>query len=319
MSELGLDDVRRARTRIEGLIRRTPLMQHPLLSAETRLDIHVKHENHNPTGAFKVRGGLNLVAALSEEERGRGVITASTGNHGQSIAFASRHRGVSCTVAVPRGNNPDKNAAMRAFGATVVEHGKDFDEAREWVEAEAPGLGLRYVHSANEPLLIAGVGTYALEIFEDLPEPDVILVPVGGGSGACGCCLARTGMGKTTRVIGVQAVGADAFTRSWRGPQRVSMDHISTFAEGLATRYTFDLTFDILKRELDDVVTLTEQELEEGVRMALRTTHNLAEGAGAASLAAAVKLRDRLLGKTVVCVMSGGNMPAGVLTGILTR
>lgn len=319
MNAPALDDVRVARARIEQLIRRTPLMQHPLLSAETGLDLHVKHENHNPTGAFKVRGGLNLIGSLSDAERSSGVITASTGNHGQSIAFASQHAGVSCIVAVPRGNNPDKNAAMRAFGATLVEQGKDFDEAREWVEREAEARGLRYVHSANEPLLIAGVGTYALEIFEDIADPDVILVPIGGGSGACGCCIVRTGLGKKTRVIGVQAIEADAFTRSWRGPKRVSTDHAGTFAEGLATRFSFDLTFDILKRELDDIVTLTEAELEEGVRMALRTTHNLAEGAGAAALAAAMKLRDQLRGKKVVAVMSGGNMNTAVLRRILAQ
>lgn len=292
-------------------------MRHPLLAAESGLDVHVKHENHNPTGAFKVRGGINLVASLSNHERARGIISASTGNHGQSVAFAAQRAAVPCTVAVPRGNNPEKNAAIRAFGATVVEEGRDFDEAREWVEREAESRGLRYVHSANEPLLIAGVGTYALEIFDDLPDLDVILVPIGGGSGACGCCIARTGLGKKTQVIGVQAMQADAFTRSWRGPQRVSMERIGTFAEGLATRYTFDLTFDILKRELDDIVTLTEAELEDGVRMALRTTHNLAEGAGAASIAAAVKLRDQLHGKKVVCVMSGGNMNMEVLGRIL--
>jgi threonine dehydratase len=304
---------------LRGVIRATPLMRHPLLDAETGLDIHVKHENHNPTGAFKVRGGLNLVASLSDDERARGVISASTGNHGQSIAFASQRAGVSCIVAVPHGNNPEKNAAIRAFGAAVVEQGKDFDEAREWVEREAEVRGLRYVHSANEPLLIAGVGTYAFEIFEELPDPDVILVPIGGGSGACGCCIVRTGLGKKTRVIGVQAQEADAVARSWRGPQRVSMERIGTFAEGLATRYTFDLTFDILKRELDDIVTLTEAELEEGVRLALRTTHNLAEGAGAASLAAAMKLRNDLQGKKIVCVMSGGNINLEVLSRIITR
>jgi len=313
-----LADLYRAREVLHGVIPRTPLMSHPLLTAETGLDIHVKHENHNPTGAFKVRGGINLVASLSRDERERGVITASTGNHGQSVAFASQRARVPCTVAVPHGNNPDKNAAIRAFGATVVEHGKDFDEAREWVEHEAEARGLRYVHSANEPLLIAGVGTYALEIFEDFPDPDVLLVPIGGGSGACGCCIARTGLSKNTRVIGVQALEADAFSRSWRGPNRVSMEHASTFAEGLATRYSFDLTFEILKRELDDVVTLTEAELEEGVRLALRTTHNLAEGAGAASLAAAVKLRDQLAGKTTVCVMSGGNINIEVVKRILS-
>jgi threonine dehydratase len=312
-----LDDVYRARRRLDSQLRRTPLMRHPLLDAETGLEIHVKHENHNPTGAFKVRGGLNLVASLSPDERARGVISASTGNHGQSIAFASQRTRVPCTIAVPQGNNPDKNAAIRAFGATVVEHGRDFDDAREWVEHEAEARGLRYVHSANEPLLIAGVGSYAIEIFEDLPEPDVIFVPIGGGSGACGCCIARTGLGKRTRVIGVQADEADAFARSWRGPERVSMERIGTFAEGLATRYTFDLTFGILKGELDDIVTLTEAELEEGVRLALRTTHNLAEGAGGASLAAAVKLRDQLQGKKIVCVMSGGNMNMEVLRRIL--
>ena len=200
-----LDDVYRARARVDSVMRRTPQIRHPLLAAETGLDIHVKHENHNPTGAFKVRGGVNLVALLSDDERARGVITASTGNHGQSIAFASQRAGVPCTVAVPQGNNPEKNAAMRAFGATVVEQGKDFDEAREWVEREAVSRRLRYVHSANEPLLIAGVATYALEIFEDLPEPDIILVPIGGGSGASGCCIVRTALGKRTRVIGVQA------------------------------------------------------------------------------------------------------------------
>ena len=313
-----LDDVYHARTRVEEFLRRTPLIRHPLLAAETGLDIHVKHENHNPTGAFKVRGGVNLVASLSADERARGVISASTGNHGQSIAFASQRAGVACVVAVPRGNNPDKNEAMRALGATVIEQGKDFDEAREWVEREAVSRNLRYVHSANEPLLIAGVGTYALEIFEDLPDPDVILVPIGGGSGASGCCIVRTGLAKKTRVIGVQAIDADAFARSWHGPQRVSMERVGTFAEGLATRYTFDLTFDILKRELDDMVTVSEAELEEGVRLALRATHNLAEGAGAASLAAAIKLRDELQGKQVVCVMSGGNMNMDVLKRILS-
>jgi threonine dehydratase len=294
-------------------------MRHPLLDAETGLQIHVKHENHNPTGAFKVRGGLNLVASLDHVERSRGIITASTGNHGQSIAFAAQRAGISCIVAVPRGNNPDKNAAMLAFGASLVEKGKDFDDAREWVEREAIARGLRYVHSANEPLLIAGVGTYALEIFQALPDPDVILVPIGGGSGASGCGIVRTGLGRKTRIIGVQAEGADAFTRSWRGQARVSLDGIETFAEGLATRCTFDLTFEILKRELDDVVTLSEAELEDGVRLALRATHNLAEGAGAASLAAAVKLGDQLRGKTVVCVMTGGNISTAVLQRILTR
>jgi threonine dehydratase len=314
-----LQDIYRARTHLHGIIRPTPLMRHPLLLKETGLEVYVKHENHNPTGAFKIRGGLNLVATLSDAERVRGVITASTGNHGQAISFAAQRAGVPCTVAVPRGNNPEKNAAIRAFGAEIVEIGNDFDDAREWVEQVAPARGLRYVHSANEPLLIAGAGTYALEIFEELPDVDIIVVPVGGGSGASGCVTVRTGVGSKARVIGVQATGADAFARSWRGPNRVTADRIATFAEGLATRVTFDLTFEILKRELDDIVTVSEPELEEGVRLALRTTHNLAEGAGAASLIAAMRMRDRLRGKKVVCVMSGGNLDTAVMRRILAN
>jgi len=245
------------------------------------------------------------------------VITASTGNHGQSIAMACQRESVPCTVVVPEGNNPDKNAAMRAYGATVIETGRDFDDAREYVERVVVERRLRYVHSANEPLLIAGVATYALELFEELPDVDLILVPIGGGSGACGCSLVRTWMGSRARVIGVQAAAADVFTRSWRTGQRVTSQTADTFAEGIATRTTFDLTFDILREHLDDIVTLSEEELLNGVGLALATTHNLAEGAGAASLAAAVKLRDQLEGKKVACVMSGGNVTAGTLKRVL--
>src|SRR5215831_1532486 len=186
-----LADVYAARARIARVIRPTPLMRHPLLARETGLDISVKHENHNPTGAFKVRGGLNLIGSLSPQER-RGVITATTGNHGQSIAMACQREQVPCTIVTPLGNNPEKNAAMRAFGADLIEFGRDFDEARERVEQMQHERGLRYVHSANEPLLIAGVATYALEIFDDQPDVEVILVPIGGGSGACGCCIVRS-------------------------------------------------------------------------------------------------------------------------------
>lgn len=311
-----LKDVYAARPRVYGVLKPTPLMRHPLLAADTGLDIYVKHENHNPTGAFKIRGGLNLVGSVSAEER-RGLISASTGNHGQSIALACQRAGVPCTIVVPSGNNPDKNAAMRAFGAEVIEFGRDFDEAREHVEERARERGLRYVHSANEPLLLAGVGTYALEIFEELPDADVILVPIGGGSGACGCSIVRTGIGSRAAIIGVQAERADAFARSWRTRTRVVGTSADTFAEGMATRVTFDLTFDILQRELADIVTLSEEEIAEGVRLALRTTHNLAEGAGAASIAAAKKLGSRLAGKKVVCVMSGGNIDAATLKKVL--
>ena len=313
---MNLSDVQAAQSVVYRTLRPTPLLRHSLLDAKTGLTIRVKHENYNPTGAFKVRGGLNLVASLSPEER-RGVITATTGNHGQSIALACQREGVPCTIIVPVGNNPDKNAAMRALGANVIEFGRDFDQARERVEELQRTNGLRYVHSANEPLLIAGVATYALEMFEDAPDVDVVLVPIGGGSGACGCALVRTWLGRKTEVIGVQAAGADAFTRSWRTGTRVTGDRAETFAEGMATRVTFDLTFDILQRELNDIVTLTEEELAGGVRLALEATHSLAEGAGAASLAAAIKIADRLKGKQVVCVMSGGNIDRATLMRVL--
>jgi threonine dehydratase len=316
MTDLTLTDVLAARRVVARALRATPLLRHPLLNEETGLDLYVKHENHNPTNAFKVRGGLNLVAGLTADER-RGVVTATTGNHGQSIALACQREGVPCTIAVPEGNNPEKNAAMRAYGAEVVEVGRDFDAAREYVEGLHRERGLRYVHSANEPMLLAGVATYALEVFEDLPEADVILVPIGGGSGACGCALVRGWVGSRAKVIGVQAAGADAFARSWRTGTRVVGERAATFAEGMATRVTFDLTFGILKQHLDDVVTLSEEELMEGIRLALRATHNLAEGAGAASLAAAVKIAETLRGRKVVCVMSGGNIDRATLAKVI--
>jgi threonine dehydratase len=315
---ISLTDVYAARQRIASTLQPTPLLRHPLLADALGCDVFVKHENHNPTGAFKVRGGLNLVTSLGPDERRRGVITASTGNHGQSIAFACKREGVACVVYVPRGNNPEKNAAMRAMGADVVEHGRDFDEAREEVERLA-AAGRRYIHSANEPLLIAGVATYALELFEAEPRADVVFVPIGGGSGAAGLTLVRDALGLKTKIIGVQAAGADAFARSWRGKTRVVGERADTFAEGMATRVTFDLTFELLRRTLDDVMTLTEEELEEGVRLALSATHNLAEGAGAAPIAAARKMGDAIRGKRVVCVMSGGNIDTATLARILKR
>jgi threonine dehydratase len=311
-----LSDVHAARAIVYRTLKPTPLLRHPVLDAETGLTIWVKHENHNPTSAFKVRGGLNLIGRLSERER-NGVITATTGNHGQSIALACRRESVPCTIVVPKGNNPEKNAAMRAYGATVIEVGRDFDEAREHVERVQRENGLRYVHSANEPHLIAGVATYALEIFDELPDVDVILVPIGGGSGACGCALVRSFVGSRAKVIGVQAEGADAFTASWRSGTRITRDNVSTFAEGMATRVTFDLTYSILREHLDDIVTLSENELMDGIRLALRATHNLAEGAGAASIAAAWKLRDQLQGKKVLCVMSGGTIDQPTLLRVL--
>jgi threonine dehydratase len=298
-------DVLAARPRVYAHMRPSPLLTHPLLDDWIGCATWIKHENHNPTGSFKIRGGLNLVAQMSDEEKRRGVMCASTGNHGQSIAMACRLHGVRCRVVVPVGANPDKTAAMRALGAELQEHGRDFDEAREFVEDISAREGWRYVHNANEPQLISGVATYAVEVFEDCPDVDYVFVPIGGGSGAAGCAIVRTAIGSRAKVVGVQAARADAFARSWRGPVRVDA-RAETFAEGIATRTTFDLTFGILKSALDEVVTLEESELEEGLSAALRCTHNLAEGAGAAALAAARKA-GLPSDARVVCVMSGGN------------
>ncbi|MGH9253827.1 MAG: threonine dehydratase [Vicinamibacterales bacterium] len=319
MTPPSLHDIEAARARVYAHLAPTPLLRYPLLDAWIGCETWVKHENHNPTGAFKIRGGLNLVAQLTPDERRRGVVSASTGNHGQSIAFACRVHDVPCHVFVPVGSNPDKAAAMRALGAHVVEYGRDFDEARERVEALVPAEGWRYVHSANEPHLIAGVGTYALEIFDQIRDPDYVFVPVGGGSGAAGCCIVRSGRGSRAQVIGVQASGADAFARSWRGSTRVETDRVATFADGVATRTTYDLTFSILKAQLNGVVTLHEEELSDAVRAALQLTHNLAEAAGAAPLAAARGWAPQLAGKKVVCVMTGGNIDLATLRWVLGR
>jgi threonine dehydratase len=224
--------------------------------------------------------------------------------------------GVPCRIVVPVGNNPEKNAAMRALGADVVEYGRDFDEAREYVERQVEGAGMRYVHPTDEPALIAGVATYAVEIFDEVPDMDYVFVAIGGGTGSSGCAIVRAARAPRTKIIGAQAARADAFTRSWRGTERVTTATADTLAEGIATRVTFDLPFSILKSGLDDVVTLEEPELEEGVRAGLQLTHNLVEGAGAASLAAARKYGCPP-GARIACVMSGGNLDARTLRRVL--
>jgi threonine dehydratase len=296
----------------------TPLYEWPALSQQLGCRYYLKHENHTPTTAFKVRGGLFLVSRLSEEEKRRGVICCTTGNHGQSVAYACRRFGVRCVVVVPAVNNPDKVAAIRTLGAEIVEHGRDYDEAREHCETLRHREGLRYVHSANEPDLIAGVGTYALEIFDALPDPDVILVPVGLGSGICGTALVAAARRPATQVIGVQSELAPAVTRSWREGRPVETATPGTFAEGMATRMPADLTLAIMRRHVADMVLVGDDELREAIRLLLRVTHNLAEGAGAASTAAAFRLRERLAGKTVVGILSGGNLDLRELARILT-
>lgn len=302
-----LHDVLQARRRISSYIVRTPL--HHYLSLDKLLDaeVHVKHENHQLLGAFKVRGGINLVSKLSDDERARGVATASSGNHGQSIAYAARLFGAKATVAVPEEANVGKVESMRNLGATVIFHGPDFDAARGHVKRLAKEEGYRYIDAVNEPQLIAGVGTYGLEIMEDLPDVDVIIVPVGGGSGACGTCIAAKGVNPNVQVIGVQSAQAQAAYLSWKRGTIVESPMRSQ-AEGLATATGYELTQPILRDMLDDFILVSDEEMNEAIVVHLEKTHNLTEHAGAASLAGALKIKDRLQGKKVVLVMSGGNV-----------
>lgn len=310
-------DVVAAADVVHRYLKPTPLYEWPALSQMLGCRFFLKHENHTPTTAFKVRGGINLVARLSDDEKRRGIIGCTTGNHGQSLAFASRIFGVRCVLVVPQKNNPDKVAAMRSLGAELIEHGRDFDDAREHCEIVTRQQGLRYVHSANEPHLIAGVGTYALEIFDELPEPDVLLVPVGLGSGICGTCLVAAARRLQAQVIGVQSELAPAVTLSWRAKKPIETDVPTTFAEGMATRVPASMTLDIMNRHVHDMVLVGDDALRDAIRILLRVTHNLAEGAGAAALAAALAMRERLAGKTVVGILSGGNLDLRELAAIV--
>ena len=311
-----LDDVRAAGRRIAPHLQPTPLYPHGALTELVGTKVFVKHENHLPTGAFKVRGGINLVSQLSEGERRGGVVTASTGNHGQSIAFAAGRFGVRAIVCVPDGANPVKLAAMKRLGAELVVHGRDFDDAREHCEALAREHGYRYIHSGNEPHLIAGVGTATLELLETQPEVDVVIVPVGGGSGAAGACIAGKSILPKLEVIGVQSSAAPAAYRSWQARQLLE-DRMETRAEGLATRVAFELPQRILWEHLDDFVLVDEDELGRAVLLMIEGTRNLVEPAGAAPLAAALRMRDRLAGKKVALILSGGNISPDQLRELL--
>jgi len=310
-----LADVLAARQRIAPYLRATALYRYPALDAMTGAEVSVKHENHQPVGAFKVRGGVNLVSQLGAEERDRGVIAASTGNHGQSVAYAAQLFGVRAVICVPEQANPVKVESMRALGADVVFHGRDFDEAREYCEKQATEHGYRYIHSGNEPLLIAGVATYTVEILEAQPDTAVIVVPVGGGSGAAGACVAAKAVRPSIEVIGVQSAAAPAAYLSWQSGTLVE-DTTSTFAEGLATRTAFELPQQILRDLLDDFVLVSDGALKDATRLMIEKTRNLVEPAGAAALAAVLADPQRFAGRKVAIVCSGGNISPGQLTGL---
>jgi threonine dehydratase len=300
-------DVLRARQIIDKYLPSTPLVSYASLDELVGLRLLIKHENQQPTGAFKVRGGINLLSELSSSNEQQGVISASTGNHGQSIAYAAQLFNVPATIVVPEHANALKVEAIKHFGANIVVHGKDFDEAREHCEQLALAEGLRYIHSGNEPLLIAGVGTLTYEMLAQAPETDVIIVPVGGGSGAAAACLVAKTLKPELKVIGVQSEAAPAAYKSWLA-KKLLTDVMETEAEGLATRVAFQLPQQMMWQMLDDFVLVSEDEIRSAVAIYRDTVRTFAEGAGAAPLAAAIKLRPRWEGQTIALVLSGGNI-----------
>jgi threonine dehydratase len=302
----GFKDVLLAQRRIRPYLPRTPLHNYPAIDALVGTEIYIKHENYQPVGAFKVRGGINLISQLSPEERARGVIAASTGNHGQSVAFAARLFGVKARIVVPERANPGKVAAMQGMGAEVIFHGATFDEAKMHCEALAQEHGYRYIHSGDEPLLIAGVATETLEMLEDQPDLQVIIVPIGGGSGAAGVCIVAHAVNPAIQVIGVQSEASPAAYESWRQRRLVEAPN-RTFAEGLATGAAFALPQAILWEALDDFVLVRDEEILQAMVWMVERAHTLAEAAGAAPLAAAYRLRNEWKGKKVGLVCSGGN------------
>jgi threonine dehydratase len=309
-------DVYRAKHVIEEKLPRTPLLHNAALSRELGFEAYVKLESLQPIGAFKVRGGVYLAASLSDEEKARGIIGASTGNHGQSLAYGAKLAGARCVIAMPEEANPLKVESMRALGADVQFRGQNFEEAREWAEAHARTEGMRYVHHINTPELLAGVATMSLEIIEDLPDVEVIVTPVGGGSGALGHLLVAKELRPGVEVIAVQAAGAPAVYESWRS-RCLLRAGIDTHAEGLATGQAYYVAVKTLIDRVDDMLLVTEEEIREAVLLLLEKAHMLAEESGAASTAAAMQVRERLAGKKVVLVLSGGNMTLDGLRRVL--
>jgi threonine dehydratase len=303
-----LKDVYLARQVVDRFLSPTPLLQPAALGEKLGCSLFLKCENLQPTGAFKVRGGINLLSALTEKARKLGVVTASTGNHGQSIAFAARLFGARAIVYVPEGANPMKVAGMKRLGAEIVFEGADFDACRIAAGERAERDGMYFVHSANEPRLIAGVATATLEILEAQPDLDYLIVPAGGGSGLSAACIVGKTIAPDLKIIGVQAAGAPVIYESWKRREILEFDRADTFAEGLATRVAFSFPARIIWPLVDDICLVSDREMKRAMLALLESAHIVAEGAGAASLAAAWSLREELKGKKVACMVSGGNV-----------
>lgn len=310
-------------TEMEGalqIVRRrvppTPTHAWPQLTMRTGVELYVKHENHTPTGSFKARGGLVYIDSLCRQTRPDGLVTATRGNHGQSIALAARAAGVTPIVVVPERNSEEKNAAMKAFGAELLIRGRDFDEARAIAAQEARERGFLLVPSFHREI-VRGVATYGWELFSQLPDLDAVIVPVGVGTGICGLIAMRDLFGLRTEIIGVVAEQAPAFAMRYRGYELPGPAVAASFADGLACREPPDEAVAIVRRGAADVVQVSEDEIADAIRTFYETTHNLAEGAGAASLAALFRLGERYRGKPVAIILSGGNIDRAVMAAIL--
>ena len=299
--------VARARQRIRQHLPETPLVRSEALSDALNADVLLKREDTLPTGAFKVRGGVNLVASLDEEFRDAGLLAASTGNHGQSIAWAGREFDVPVTIGVPEEANAGKVDALEQLGAEVIQYGEDYDEAREHIEELAAQREARYVHSGNEPKLLAGVGTAGLEILDERPDVDRVFCPVGGGTAAAGYCVTLGAM-TDAAVVGVQAAGAPAVYRAWHEGTLDALDSVDTIAEGVATRVPFALPTEILQAGLADFRLVSEDAIADAVARLFETDRIVMEGACATAVAAALQAGDEVRGETVVLPVSGRNI-----------
>jgi threonine dehydratase len=314
--------VLQARKRIREHLPKTPLRRYPMLDEAVGygIKIWVKHENHQPAQTFKVRNALAALTCLTDEEKKRGVIGATRGNHGAALAWAGQMLRVPVTVCIPRGNNPEKNEAMRGFGAEVVEEGDDYDAAVQVADRLIRERGVTLIHATNNRHVIAGAGTMALEMLEQQPALDAMVLSVGGGSQAVGALTVARAMRPGLTVFGVQAEGAPAIHDSWHaGKPLLGATRAHTFADGLATRNTYEMTFAALREGLTGFVKVSENAIADSVRLLLRTTHNLAEGAGACGLAGLFSLRDSLAGKSVGVSLSGSNIDHETLRRVLAR
>ena len=311
-----LKDIYRARRTIGPYFSKTPLHYCAGLSQYLEAEVYLKHEEYLPLGAFKSRGGINLLANLTQEERERGLITASTGNHGQSIASACREFGARAMIGLPENANPLKVAAMRALGAELVFHGSNFDEAREHCETLAREEGYRYVHAVNEPLLIAGVATASLEIIEDLPDVEVMMLPIGGGTGVSGACIVAKTIDPGVQVFAVQSEAAPAAYLSWKNGEIAQAD-MATFAEGVATKSGYELPQSIMAGLLDDFFLVSDDDIRHAIGLMVEKAHTLAEPAGAVALAGAVQHPERIHDKKVAITVTGANITADNLAGAL--